>query len=473
MRIRSAVGLSALLTLSLLLLYGGFTVFLNRTLEAKFHDLRTSSQIRVLFDQLKDTTQDYLLYPTERAEQQWRIIHGKILQILDEKEHLGFQRKYKTEDISHEIQLMGEAFNKLRVAIGKTGLSQDAAQKEFQNRLITQITLTARGIGTAFDNISRNIENDVLSLQQSATFVDIVGLLIVASFILWISLFLSKSVVQPVLKLHEGAEIIGRGDLNFRIEPTGSGEIRELSKGLNQMTANLSILRAALQKSQEDLRYLASQLIGAQEKERQYIGLELHDDLGQLLLVLKMQLRNVQRNLSVESKKIKDELENALDFVNEIVERIRRLSRSLRPSVLEDMGLSTGLKLLFEDFQKYHGLEFSIDMDDVEESFSWEHQILVYRIFQESLTNSAKHSGATRVTISIKQRDKQADFQMQDNGKGFNLQEVLEKSNKSRGLGLAAIDERVRMMQGDLKLWSKPGHGTRLQFTVPVDNPKV
>ena len=143
------------------------------------------------------------------------------------------------------------------------------------------------------------------------------------------------------------------------------------------------------------MRYLASQLIVSQEKERQYIGLELHDDLGQLLMVLKMQLRAVQRNLSTESVEIKAELENSLDFFNEIVERIRRLSRNLRPTVLEDIGLSTGLKLLFEDFQKFHGLELCIDMDDVEKSFSWENQILIYRIFQESLTNTAKHSGGT------------------------------------------------------------------------------
>ena len=309
----------------------------------------------------------------------------------------------------------------------------------------------------------------MLSLQRSSTLVDIIALVLVAAFIAGISLFLSRSVVQPVLKLHEGAEIIGRGNLDFRVEPAGPGEIRELSQSFNQMTANLSNLQAALQKSQDDLRYLASQLIVSQEKERQYIGLELHDDLGQLLMVLKMQLRAVQRNLPTESVEIKAELENSLDFFNEIVERIRRLSRNLRPTVLEDIGLSTGLKLLFEDFQKYHGLELCIDMDDVEKSFSWENQILIYRIFQESLTNTAKHSGGTGVNISIKKEDGYVAFQMQDNGKGFNLEEVLAKSTSSRGLGLASIHERVRMLGGDLKLWSQPGHGTRLHFTVPVD----
>jgi signal transduction histidine kinase len=473
MRIRQTSKLVGFLTVSLLLLYAFLTVFLSRTLEVKFRDLRTSSKVRVLFDQLQDTTHNYFLYRAERADQQWRILYRELLQMLDSQGFQTFQRKYQTKNLTDELQLMGDAFNKLTVAFGKNGLTRDAATPEFQNRLITQITLKAREISTSFDNISKTIEGDVLSLQRSDILIDIVALTLVASCILGISLFLSRSVVQPIVKLHEGVEIIARGNLDFRMEPAGSGEIRDLSNGFNQMTANLSNLRAALQKSQEDLRYLASQLIGAQEKERQYIGLELHDDLGQLLMVLKMRLRAVMRNLSTESEPIRTELEDALEFVNEIVERMRRLSMSLRPSVLEDMGLSTGLKLLFEDFQKYHGLELRVNMDDVEKSFSWEHQILIYRIFQESLTNVAKHSGGNVVDISIKQQNGEVAFRMKDDGTGFNLESVLNKSVNSRGLGLAAIDERVRMMGGVLKLWSQPGQGTGLQFTVAMDNPKV
>jgi signal transduction histidine kinase len=464
--------LAAWLTISLILIYSAFTIIISRTIEAKLADLRTSSNIRTLFTQLQDTTNDYFIFPTERAYQQWRILHSEIFRIMNGQEYRVFQAKYQTEDLGNDIQSMGEAFSKLMFVSRKDRLSPEEAKMDFRNRLITQITLTARGIGASLDNISTKIEGEVLSLQRSSTLMDIIALVLVAASIVGISSFVSRSVVQPVLKLHEGAEIIGRGNLDFRVEPAGPGEIRELSQSFNQMTANLSNLQAALQKSQEDLRYLASQLIVSQEKERQYIGLELHDDLGQLLMVLKLQLKAVQRNLSTESVETRANLENAFDLFNEIVERIRRLSMNLRPSVLEDMGLFTGLKLLFEDFQKYHGLELKVDMDDIEKSFSWEHQILIYRIFQESLTNVAKHSGGTGVNISIQKKDAQVDFQMQDNGQGFNLEEVLAKSTRSRGLGLAAIDERVRMLGGDLKLWSQPGHGTRLHFTVPVDTPK-
>ena len=187
-----------------------------------------------------------------------------------------------------------------------------------------------------------------------------------------------------------------------------------------------------------------------------------------------MQLREVQRNLEPESiTKSKADLENSLKLISEIVDRIRRISRSLRPTILEDMGLSTGLKFLFNDFREYHNLEVQADVDDMEKSFSREHQILIYRIFQESLTNVTKHSEATKVTVAIKKQDGYVSFRMEDNGKGFDLQEVLKNSNKKRGVGLAALDERVRMMGGNLELWSHPGQGTRVQFTVPVDNPEV
>jgi signal transduction histidine kinase len=471
MRIRTTVKSAIFLTASLMLIYIAYSVFINRTLEARLQDLRTSSEVRNLFEKLQDITKDYFLWRTQRADEQWRILHADLLRMLDSQRYQEFRRKHQTEDLKDSLQSMSESYNKLTAAAGRNGISKDAASQEFQNRLITQITLVAREIGNSLDNISRDIEREVLTLQRSANVINIITLILVTSCIIGLALFLLKSVVDPVLKLHEGAEIIGRGNLDFRMEPAGPGEIRELSQGFNQMTGNLSTLTATLRKSQEDLRFLASELITAQEKERQYIGLELHDDLGQLLMVLKMQLRAVQKELPLDSAQAREELDNALTFVNEIVERIRGLSRNLRPSVLEDMGLCTGLTLLFEDFRKYHGFELRVDMDDIEKLFPWEKQILIYRIFQESLTNIAKHAGATAVTVTIKQGDGAVDFQMQDNGCGFDLQRALEKNTERRGLGLAAVEERVHMLGGDLHLWSQPGHGTHLRFTVASGNP--
>jgi hypothetical protein len=131
MRIRSSVKLVTWLILSLILIYSAFTVIISRTIEAKFRDLRTSSHIRTLFNQLQDTTNDYFLFPTERADQQWRILQSELIQIMDGQEYQVFQRNYQTEDLRDEMQLMGDAFDKLTVVIRKTRLSTDEAKWKF------------------------------------------------------------------------------------------------------------------------------------------------------------------------------------------------------------------------------------------------------------------------------------------------------------------------------------------------------
>jgi signal transduction histidine kinase len=200
-------------------------------------------------------------------------------------------------------------------------------------------------------------------------------------------------------------------------------------------------------------------------------GKELHDDLGQLLAVLKMRLRSVHQRMAAEPLETRDDLESALNFVNKIIEGVRYLSRNLRPSVL-DLGLPKALKMLFEEFGKYQDLELTLDLDDIKELFSWEAQIIIYRIFQESLTNVAKHAGATGVAVSIKRRNGTVFFQLEDNGNGFDLQQVLERTAGSRGVGLAAMDERVRMLGGTLNISSEKGKGTKISFAIPTGEDK-
>jgi two-component system CheB/CheR fusion protein len=239
--------------------------------------------------------------------------------------------------------------------------------------------------------------------------------------------------------------------------------------------ADLSDLKKAeesYKESAERLKHLTVQLITAQEQERQHIGKELHDDLGQLLAVLKMRLRSVHRRMDALPLETRDDLESALNFVNEIIAGVRYLSRNMRPPVL-DLGLPKALKILFEEFSKYHDLELTLDVDDIKDLFPWETQILIYRIFQESLTNVAKHAGATAVAVSIKRRDGTVFFQLEDNGSGFDLQQVLERNDGSRGVGLAAMDERVRMLGSTLNISSQEGKGTKISFAIPTGEDKL
>ncbi|MGB8992844.1 MAG: GAF domain-containing protein [Desulfobaccales bacterium] len=228
---------------------------------------------------------------------------------------------------------------------------------------------------------------------------------------------------------------------------------------------------AALRESEERLRHLASQLLHAQERERHRLALELHDDLGQSLMVLKLQIRGIEKMLTPGQWQIKQQCDQTLGYLTAVVDNVRRLSRDLRPSILEDLGLSAALRVLADEFRKYHEVELSLDMDDLSDLFSPEEEINMFRIFQECLTNIAKHARASRVAIAIKRQEGRVAFRVEDNGRGFDLEGARTADPASRGLGLSALEERVHMLGGALEIRSQEDRGTTLAFTVPLTTP--
>jgi PAS domain S-box-containing protein len=222
----------------------------------------------------------------------------------------------------------------------------------------------------------------------------------------------------------------------------------------------------ALRESEKHLRHLSSQLLTSQETERKRIAVELHDGLGQALTVSKMRMRVIERSLSAgESKK---ECEDLLKYIDEVIEDVRRLSHDLMPPALEDLGLQAALRHLLDEFAKYSGIRLTTDVDDVQALFPPEKQLIIYRIFQESLSNITKHAQATEVSVAMKMEPEGVSFRLEDNGEGFDVQKVLASDSTTRGLGLAAMDERVRMMGGVLQIRSLIGVVTMISFFVPT-----
>jgi signal transduction histidine kinase/CheY-like chemotaxis protein len=223
-----------------------------------------------------------------------------------------------------------------------------------------------------------------------------------------------------------------------------------------------------LRESQQKLRYLATQLLTAQERERERISRDLHDDLGQSLLTLKLGLQSVGRALPQELAAIKEDLGSEISLIDEITDNVRRLAKDLRPSILEDLGLSVALKHLFNNFRQHNNVELSLEMEDVEEFFSPDGQLLIYRVFQEALTNIARHAFASRVAISIKRGESGIVFIILDNGRGFATNAISAGEDQARGLGLSAMEERIYMLGGSFNIWSQKGQGTRITFTIPT-----
>ena len=226
---------------------------------------------------------------------------------------------------------------------------------------------------------------------------------------------------------------------------------------------------ARLRESEQDLRHLAAQLITAQERERERISRELHDELGQALLVLKLQAGNIQEQIEKNPTVAEGECREMSANLNQLVENVRRLSRDLSPAVLQDLGLTSALRHLVNEFAKRHNLPANLDLPpDLDGLVPRKAQINIYRILQESLTNIGKYAQASNLTLAVNQDESQVFFRLADDGQGFDVEKARARESTRRGLGLAGMEERGRMLGGKLEIKSEPGQGTEIILSVPI-----
>jgi len=149
----------------------------------------------------------------------------------------------------------------------------------------------------------------------------------------------------------------------------------------------------------------------------------LHDELGQSLLVLKLQAGHIKKSLDKEQTDIRKECRDMMRQLDRLVDEVRRLARDLSPTMVRDLGLSAALKRLIEEFSRHYDVQTDMhQMEDLNGLFPRETQIGIYRIFQESLTNIGKYAQASRLTIAIKREASDVAFMVADNGRGCNLE---------------------------------------------------
>jgi PAS domain S-box-containing protein len=225
-----------------------------------------------------------------------------------------------------------------------------------------------------------------------------------------------------------------------------------------------------LRQSEERLRSLSAELMKAQEKERTRISKELHDDLGQSLAILKHRVRSIGKKLTACQPQMSHDSDATVDFVDQIIEKVRQISRDLNPSVLENVGLCPALRSLADNFMQEYEIAVNLDIDDIDALFTKETERNLYRIFQEALTNVAKHADASHVNIQINRGTEYVHFLIADDGRGFDAGEASARDEKRRGLGLSLMEERADLVGGTLEITSREGsEGTKILLTVPIE----
>jgi signal transduction histidine kinase len=227
------------------------------------------------------------------------------------------------------------------------------------------------------------------------------------------------------------------------------------------ITAYLAKLERVSERAEHELRSLSNQLVRAQEDERKTISRELHDEVGQILTGLRMELGSLTSSKADGS--FPRRLESVKRLAEDALRAVRNLSLLLRPSMLDDLGLEPALRWQVKEFSKRSGMQVSLDIQGVTESLPEPVRMCLYRSIQEALTNCMKHSQAGRVTVAVNQSQDLVKASVQDNGVGFNTHQV-----RSAGLGLVGMEERIRALNGTLSVSSSPAKGTVVSLALPL-----
>jgi PAS domain S-box-containing protein len=259
---------------------------------------------------------------------------------------------------------------------------------------------------------------------------------------------------------------------------TKNGEIRDIlvnsrAISIRGKTFVQSILRditnyrnaeEKLKGSQEQLRDLTAHLQSIREQERTLIAREMHDELGQSLTALKMDLSWLDRKTPKDQKPLVDRIISMRKLIDSTLQTVKRISTDLRPELLDDLGLSAAIEWQGEEFQNRTGIKCVVTLDPEEIILDQDCSTAIFRIFQETLTNVARHSHATRVTVKLKMKMGKIELRVKDNGKGITEKQI----SGPKSFGLIGIRERVHFLGGEVNIRGVQDKGTTVTVRIPI-----
>jgi signal transduction histidine kinase len=217
-----------------------------------------------------------------------------------------------------------------------------------------------------------------------------------------------------------------------------------------------------MQRLSKELRYLTNALVNVQEAERKSLSRELHDEVGQMMTVLRMELGSAERHVSRNDPDTLRHLKSATTLVEQTLKSVRSLARGLRPAMLDDLGIGPALSWLAREFTKHTGIKVVLNADDSLHDMPERYRTCIYRVTQEALTNCARHAGARSIQVDVRRLGNSWSIEIRDDGKGFEIKK------QGTGIGLLGMKERVLELNGELTVESSPNQGTTVSIRLPL-----
>jgi signal transduction histidine kinase len=220
---------------------------------------------------------------------------------------------------------------------------------------------------------------------------------------------------------------------------------------------------------ERELQELSTRLIRAQEQERGRLARELHDEIGQALTAMSINIAEVDKRLPPELKPVlRERLTETMALVAQTSEQISALALDLRPSLLDDLGLVSALRWYVSRYTERMGIHVQVETIDMADRLDQEVETALYRVVQEALTNVARHAGATSVRLRLERKVSSVLATIEDNGRGFDAGALADDIAPERSAGLLGMRERAALLGGTFRLHSVPGGGTELSIEIPL-----
>ena len=295
-----------------------------------------------------------------------------------------------------------------------------------------------------------------------------------AVIVLLVNLIIYQTVLSRIHKMSGAIARFGKGKSFEALSETPRDEIGRLSAVYNRMVRRIRdrdnenvVLTHKLQQRMSEREHLLRRLINSQEQERMRLAHELHDDLGQRLSSITIQLELAQRALTEDADQAKLNISQTQSLITETTDRMYDVIMGLRPSILDDLGLGPALKNLAKRTLEPAGIHYGVTIKGLEDGLQHEKETAMFRIFQEALNNIVRHSEATYVEMHINLVDDMVEGFIEDNGVGLDPAPHPATEHNGTGFGLLGMRERAELCGGNLVISTVDPHGTRLHIRIP------